>query len=322
MTKGLLVEATSVRELNARMERRSQPRLFHPLHTLPLRSARLSLMRWDTGVLWFGSVEGGLINVASVAAGHLVIGSVIRGCARADLGGEVTTLRKMDSMVAFPGDLATQVLVDADLFSLRIPANQDVLFPIDAAPFARRARAARLLPRDVSTDLIRLFVYASTEFDRADGGSDSEQVRVLGHAIVERVSGYVRGLWPGSTSVTPEMLAVCRAASRFLAENLHRPVSTAELASASSCSVRTLHRAFEMVGGTTPADHQKRMRLGLGRSLLFASPEPEPAMGEIAAACGFSSARAFSVAYAEEYGEPPRASLNHQKQQLRDLTGA
>jgi AraC family transcriptional regulator len=101
----------------------------------------------------------------------------------------------------------------------------------------------------------------------------------------------------------PHRARVQRALS-YIAENLHRPLTLAEVARAARTSEYHFHRIFSAVMKETPGQLIARTRLELGAQRL--AYESERSVTEIASSCGFSSTANFSKAFSAYFGVSPR----------------
>lgn len=95
-----------------------------------------------------------------------------------------------------------------------------------------------------------------------------------------------------------------RRAQRFLRENLHRPLSLAEIAAEAGMSRYHFLRAFRQQTGETPHRYLTRLRIDRGRHDLAHGSAP---VGEIAVGCGFASQGYFATAFRRETGITPSA---------------
>jgi AraC family transcriptional regulator len=90
----------------------------------------------------------------------------------------------------------------------------------------------------------------------------------------------------------------------YIAANLHRPITLAEVARAARTSEFHFHRVFSAVMRETPAQLVARTRLEVAAQKL--AYEPQLNVTEIAASCGFSSTANFSRAFSAYFGVSPR----------------
>jgi transcriptional regulator GlxA family with amidase domain len=90
----------------------------------------------------------------------------------------------------------------------------------------------------------------------------------------------------------------------WLAENLHRPLTVAEIATRASMSTRSLSRHFRHQTGTTPLRWVNRHRIRRAQQLLEETGEPAERIGELV---GFGSATAFRERFREVVGVSPQA---------------
>nr|WP_314480302.1 GlxA family transcriptional regulator [uncultured Pseudomonas sp.] len=86
--------------------------------------------------------------------------------------------------------------------------------------------------------------------------------------------------------------------------NLEEPLALKELASLNGLTVRQLERLFKHHLQHTPTRYYQTLRLSHARQLLLQGDTP---VGDVAMACGFSSAAHFSKAYSRLFGLSPSA---------------
>ncbi|MDF1601859.1 GlxA family transcriptional regulator [Mesorhizobium sp. YIM 152430] len=93
-------------------------------------------------------------------------------------------------------------------------------------------------------------------------------------------------------------------AVRIMESHVDRPLTIAAIARRSKTSVRAMELVFRRAIGESPGAYYLRLRLNAARRLVLDTREP---MADIAARTGFSSAAAFSRAFARAFGKPPSA---------------
>lgn len=101
----------------------------------------------------------------------------------------------------------------------------------------------------------------------------------------------------------------------FIAEQLHRTISNAELAARCGMSESHFAREFHRSVGLPPHRFVTRLRLQRAQALLRQGREP---LARIADACGFKSASHLSRVFAQHIGQPPSA---WRAEQRRDWAG-
>ena len=97
---------------------------------------------------------------------------------------------------------------------------------------------------------------------------------------------------------------VIRALERFIASNLHRQLTVAQMARATATSPRTLARKLEKALGTTPLRFVQRLRVAQAVHLIETTQQ---SVDEVAARVGYADAAAFRRIFRRETGEAPRA---------------
>lgn len=315
---GVVFQVDSLDAFRDAYEKKGQPRRIYTYGALEFRSASLARLSWGNGVLFYSELDGAVINTTTAQSGEIAVGTLVSGSASVRVNHQVLELRPSGSMLLLPGDMAIQALRSSCQFLMRVPVSDAMMFRLTCRSARSREAIPLRMPQALSDDLLQLFKFISAEFDRLAGSDQTPQVCALGHALIERVSSYLEPmvLWHGLEQ--ENLVEICLCASRFIEERLASPPSTKELAHAANCSVRTLHRAFESVGDTTPRDFQIRRRLNHGRALLFAAPG-RPDLTQIAKACGFTSSRGFGSAYRAEFGMTPADDMKRFRQALDDL---
>ena len=98
-----------------------------------------------------------------------------------------------------------------------------------------------------------------------------------------------------------------------------RRVSVGEMASAASCSVRTLYRAFERLASIGPSEFELRCRLHLSRLAVLREALSETRSQDLSNDFGFPSANAFRHAYRIEFGETPNATARRRREDWEDF---
>lgn len=97
---------------------------------------------------------------------------------------------------------------------------------------------------------------------------------------------------------------VVQTLERFIAANMQRQVTVAQMARATATSPRTLARKLEKALGTTPLRFAQRMRVAQAVHLLETT---QRSVDEIAARVGYADAAAFRRVFRRETGDAPRA---------------
>src|SRR5262249_39494494 len=90
--------------------------------------------------------------------------------------------------------------------------------------------------------------------------------------------------------------------------HLHEPLRLRDLARVAMLSPFHLHRVFQALVGSTPADFVKRLRLEKALGLMWR--DRSMSLTTIALGCGFSSSSDFSRCFRQRYGVPPVRSTS------------
>jgi transcriptional regulator GlxA family with amidase domain len=93
-------------------------------------------------------------------------------------------------------------------------------------------------------------------------------------------------------------------AIRLMEAHIDQPLGIGAIARRAGITSRTLESIFSKSIGETPGAYYLRLRLNAARRLVV---DTRVAMADIAARTGFSSAAAFSRAFARSFGKPPTA---------------
>jgi transcriptional regulator GlxA family with amidase domain len=168
-----------------------------------------------------------------------------------------------------------------------VTVDPDVLF-VDEGDVLTSAGAAAGL--DLCLHLVR----------RDHGAAAAARTARLSVAPLERAGGqaqFVAHEPPGPVGTSMEPLL------SWLAENLHRPLTLADIAARASMSTRSLSRNFRRQTGTTPLAWVNRRRIRLAQRLLEETDEPAERVGEMA---GFGSPTAFRERFRQVVGISPR----------------
>ncbi|PAJ78501.1 hypothetical protein CJO71_23545 [Burkholderia ubonensis] len=98
--------------------------------------------------------------------------------------------------------------------------------------------------------------------------------------------------------------ACVRRAVAFIEEHAERPLTLTDIAAASHCSVRTLHRAFQQWRDIGVMRHLKDVRLRRVRMALQ-NPDETASITEIATRWGFAHLGQFATDYRKAFNERP-----------------
>ena len=95
-----------------------------------------------------------------------------------------------------------------------------------------------------------------------------------------------------------------RKLSRYLQENLERPLYVEDIANQITLSVGYFCRVFKKSFGTTPHMYIVRLRLELAKRLMLTTEDP---LSQIALACGLADQAHLSKLFRRNVGETPSA---------------
>lgn len=109
----------------------------------------------------------------------------------------------------------------------------------------------------------------------------------------------------GGLGALPQMRedrSAVKRAQQFIHDNLHTPITLADIAASADLSVFHFLRVFKAGTGETPRRYLTRMRLEEAIQLLEATSLP---VRDIAARCGFGTASSLGAAFRASRGETP-----------------
>lgn len=158
---------------------------------------------------------------------------------------------------------------------------------------------AALVPLAVAAGLIHRLA-AAAEPERPD--------------LLARLAAAVQAAGCSEQAMTPAQVAMALALWR----DLSRPVEAAAILATSGLSERQAHRQFVAYYGTTPKQALLRRRLELAARYLAEGM----GVAESARLSGFSSRAAFTRAWGQVYGAPPRRERDGRKATLRERSRA
>lgn len=142
--------------------------------------------------------------------------------------------------------------------------------------------------------------------------------REVGFRAAELLNGLIEGGRPPPHPVTiaplkvserqsTDLLAVddtpVRRALQFIRENLHRPISAAELQRAAAISRRPLEKRFRRLLGSSPSAEITHLRVERAKDLLISTTFK---IEQIATACGFADGHHLSIVFKRAVGITPR----------------
>jgi len=95
-----------------------------------------------------------------------------------------------------------------------------------------------------------------------------------------------------------------RAAAALMRRHLEEPLPISEIARRLGLTRRSIEQAFRDLGGPTPAQLYRHIRLSEARRLVLETPL---SVAEIATRCGYADPAAMTRAFRTEFGATPRA---------------
>jgi transcriptional regulator GlxA family with amidase domain len=101
-----------------------------------------------------------------------------------------------------------------------------------------------------------------------------------------------------------------RRAEEFLAAQMEKPVSLAEVANLAGVSTKTLTRIFRRQHGVGPMAFLRRRRLEAARGHLLAAAPGQVTVSDVALRYGFEHHGRFAASYREAFGERPSETLS------------
>lgn len=148
--------------------------------------------------------------------------------------------------------------------------------------------------------------------NRMSAGGATTAFELMQHLIAathgSAVSVEISGLFMQGEESIRSMVAGDRRVQRALAlmrEHLEAPLSITEIARASGCRQRDLEERFQRAFGAPPRTVYKQLRMAEALRLVR---EGDLSVSEIALRCGYSDPSAFTRAFRQTYGSPPRGA--------------
>ncbi|GAA4696709.1 AraC family transcriptional regulator [Phytohabitans rumicis] len=184
-------------------------------------------------------------------------------------------------------------------FHLRLTGDDGDL----GALFDAFSTSARPLAHDAQARVAALWTaLRATGAGPALPGQDAAATSVAQALLVALAQAGADALRP-QTAVAPDAgAAVVRQATRYVQDNLDRPLSVEELARHVHLSPRQLTRLFTLHVGQSPAGYVERTRLDHAAALLVRTDLP---IKQIADAVGYGDVPGFTRAFSRRLGTPP-----------------
>ena len=123
-------------------------------------------------------------------------------------------------------------------------------------------------------------------------------------AALEVASLFLAPVAAGRTPVRARGDRIVEAALARMEAAIEAPLPVARLARELGCGQRELSRRFARALGAPPQTVYRRIRLAAARRMVERDAMP---VSEVAARCGYIDASAFTRAFRQEFGAPPRA---------------
>ncbi|HMS56614.1 MAG TPA: hypothetical protein PKA27_14565 [Fimbriimonadaceae bacterium] len=276
------------------------------------RSAFNNTVQHEGVSLSYSVLDGHLLNVGASNGDSILISIVLDGEATVWTNGEKRDLSAGSGVVIVGGDHVVQSLEDTQTFILRIPSTSRLNLQIQATPHMVRDKLPRSMTKVEAAEFGRVFMFAANEIDLR-GGLDDFGRLLLG--TLERYATHLFAQYiPPADERPPEtMLDICRNVRVFLSGRGPKRTSLHELAQAGCCSLRQLHRAFEAVTRSTPADFARRCQLNYLRSEIANRSAEQLDCHEP------TISRALRQAYADEFGEVLEETVRRQGRLVKSI---
>jgi AraC family transcriptional regulator len=179
-------------------------------------------------------------------------------------------------------------------------------FNVDRAPRVGRWPKVRHLPPD---DLIRpLFRHIAWLTETRPAQWRRQRAAAAALLLEAFVSGACDTKPRTHADLPPAVVRAMEYVEKSWADGPMYPITLAELAAASSVSVRHLCRSFSEAVGCGPTEALRLVRLHQAANLLT---HTNHSVAQIAEFTGFTNPFHFSHRFAEVYGRPPRAYRRH-----------
>lgn len=138
--------------------------------------------------------------------------------------------------------------------------------------------------------------------------TDAEAAKILVLELLYKLNAEVcrnqyQGLKPAKTA--------CSLALGYLKNNLEKEITLEQLAEHVHLNKNYLVRLFKQAYGKSPIRMLISLRMELARDLLTSTDMP---VGDIAAACGYTSAAYFTAEYKKQFGLTPKAQRAAQRE--------
>ncbi len=286
--------------------------------------ATVGLTETEQATLIYTEIQGAVVVSTGVPGSNVPIGALLRGNVRVYSPDGFADMRVGESLLAIPGDDVAYVLTDTRSYTLRIRCSGDLRLRLKAMPQSERAKLRRILTVTESEDLVQLFMFFGREHDRLTRvmrAENSEQLRVIGAAVVERALGQIESIVGEAPHYDPQYLHICEKIDGLVSASGWSSLLAKDLAAHANCSVRQLYRAFESVMDASPIHYLLRSRLLVARSAILSGGGSGKTFRQVCEDAGFSVTPSFVRSYAAEFGEPPAASFHRREKLVRQLVG-
>lgn len=226
-----------------------------------------------------------------------------------DVGRE-NVRQQLHQPLLFPPDREV-VFTFKDYDQRLVHLNRDLVREVATEQYGTTGPALRFRPgRPAGADAVLRWRESVTAASRAMRESGTESL--LWHEVTRDVAAAFLGMYRPQTEEPDAVQLPGRAAVRQAVEYVHDrvagPITVTDIAEAADMSVRSLQEAFRRDLGVSPIKYLRHARLERVRNDLLHA-DTDTTVGAVAQRWGFAHLGRFSSAYAERYGEYPKATL-------------
>jgi AraC-like DNA-binding protein len=241
-----------------------------------------------------------------------------RGVIAVQRRGAESEARPDELLIVAPGQRTT--VLSSDYLGVLIQIPIDVFEASLGRDGVREGRVRRALAHLHAGHAAALAAYDAVRVLEAT--QPSLQSPQAWRALVDPILAAAAG--PGEedgAAALPRALAHVRAAEAFMAANLHRRLSVADIARACGVGARALQGAFRRLRRRSPLEVLNDMRVREASRRLAAAGHP-PSVTEVALDCGFTHLGRFSATYRAARGERPSTTARQSRLRVGRMAGS
>jgi AraC-like DNA-binding protein len=284
-------------------------------------SADIRVCRLNKLKLYRGRYRRG-VGIQSLNAASFMQSFPIQGAGRHIINGIEMTSTSRKGILAEPGALRLSfgpdyehdaIFLDPDALAKTLSglvgAPQSDQLKLDFSDYQARPEAPAMR---------RLVKLLTTELYDAESPPSDLVVAELEQAVLVAFlcgnrSNHSRFLEGSARAAAPWQL---RRVEEYIEENWDQPISIEALVIVANLSGRSIFHSFKEHRGVSPMKYVKQVRLKHAREMLC-NPSSTTNVTNTSYACGFGNLGHFASDYQRVFGEPPSATLNRAREQLR-----